>query len=110
MGYSDQEAHQAAYLKRQEVTGSRRARLADARAIAQHTPEQWEAVLQETDPFCVRCGTSPEDGRVKDHIVPLCMGGSDGIDNLQPICRRCNSAKGTETINWLAIWRAGRSV
>jgi len=85
----------------------RAARLAAARAIATHTPEQWAEVLAETAPFCVRCSRTATH-RDKDHVVPLYQGGSDGIDNLQPLCARCNAEKGPENVNWLAIWRAER--
>jgi len=42
---------------------------------------------------CVSCGTT-EDITI-DHIVPRVRGGSDEVSNLQPMCRSCNSRKGS---------------
>lgn len=55
----------------------------------------------------MKCGAT--DDIVKDHIEPVYSGGSDAIDNLQPLCRTCNSAKGPDTTdyrpkNWQEQW------
>ena len=44
---------------------------------------------------CVKCGTY-EDITL-DHVVPIVRGGRHSIGNLQPLCRSCNSKKGTKT-------------
>lgn len=31
----------------------------------------------------------------QDHILPASKGGKDGLDNLQPMCARCNRDKGS---------------
>lgn len=72
-------------------------RLAAARHIATHTSTEWERLKDLCGNACVRCGF---DGPlVKDHIQPIYQGGSDGIANLQPLCRPCNSSKGPEAID-----------
>ncbi|MHB8188944.1 MAG: HNH endonuclease [Ferrimicrobium sp.] len=43
-------------------------------------------------PVCERCGS--ESDLTVDHIIPLARGGSHDIDNLQTLCRSCNSSKG----------------
>lgn len=42
---------------------------------------------------CVDCG-STEDITI-DHIIAVANGGTNDIDNLQTLCRSCNSKKGT---------------
>lgn len=34
-----------------------------------------------------------------DHNIPLSRGGTDDPENLQPLCSRCNSAKGSKTMD-----------
>lgn len=42
--------------------------------------------------YCVKCGSA--DDLEWDHITPASWGGSDGIENMQRMCRRCNDEKG----------------
>lgn len=84
--------------KRAESSNSqlRASRLAAARAIATHTDEQWARMVSLCK-GCVRCGAA---GPVqKDHITPIYQGGSDGIANLQPLCKECNTSKGLEAVD-----------
>jgi len=67
-------------------------RLAAARVKGTHTAEEWSAMLSVFSHRCVKCGAAGKI--VKDHITPIYQGGSDGIDNLQPMCVSCNYAKG----------------
>lgn len=90
--------------KSQESSKTRSERLAEARKKATHTTAEWESLLSICGNLCVRCGS--EENIRKDHIVPIYQGGSDGIDNLQPLCQSCNSSKGPDTTdhrrpNWL---------
>lgn len=76
---------------------TRAQRLADARELGTHTPAEWDALLWVCGGVCLRCNEHGE--LVKDHVKPLYQGGSDGIDNIQPMCRTCNAAKGPECID-----------
>lgn len=82
----------------------RAARMALARFRGRHTKEEWEALKAEFNHRCVRCGREGYNLE-RDHIKPVYQGGSDGIDNIQPLCAWCNTAKGPETTNWANIRR-----
>lgn len=77
----------------------RSARMTLARMRGRHTKEQWEAMKAEFGHRCVQCGVGGTH-LDKDHIVPVYQGGSDGLDNIQPLCPWCNAAKGPDRFNW----------
>lgn len=52
----------------------------------------WENKLKELNGECQMCGT--KENITIDHIKPLSLGGNNHIDNLQPLCNRCNAKKG----------------
>lgn len=54
------------------------------------------AVFAKDGYQCVRCGTGEE--LTVDHIHPVALGGGDEPENLQTLCKRCNSRKGTKVI------------
>lgn len=65
---------------------------------------QWEARRRRLAPQvfardghrCCSCGRRPDDDDVDltvDHVIPLASDGSDDLDNLQTLCRSCNSRK-----------------
>lgn len=43
---------------------------------------------------CHYCGAKAD---TVDHIVPLAIGGTNGVYNLVPACRACNLAKGDQS-------------
>ena len=84
-----------------------------------HTkPLTWRDIAEAYDMRCTICNVevNPEDtwigsngrrcyGRTYptvDHIIPLKHGGSDIMDNVQLLCKHCNSSKGAR-INVIAI-------
>ena len=58
-----------------------------------YTEEEWGNLLHRYDCKCIRCGSS--DNIEVDHVVPISKGGTNTIDNLQPLCRSCNAQKWT---------------
>lgn len=83
---------------------TRKARLSAVRRYSGHTRDQWLRLKAEFDHRCVRCGCSPTV-LTRDHILPLCKGGSDDIGNIQPLCGSCNSSRRFERIDWAGYRR-----
>jgi len=61
------------------------------------TAEEWQMLCEYYGNKCLCCGL--EETTV-DHIVPVKFGGGSSIDNLQPLCKSCNSSKQTKTIDY----------
>lgn len=62
------------------------------------TVEEWLALCERFDNRCVACGI--QKPLTVDHIIPLSMGGANTIDNIQPLCRSCNSSKHTKSTDY----------
>ena len=72
-----------------------------AKAGGNFTAQEWADLVSSCGYQCLCCGKKePDVSMTVDHIVPLSKGGSNTIDNLQPLCGTCNSKKGTSTIRY----------
>ena len=64
-----------------------------------YTAEEWNDLVNKFEHRCPSCGRSePEIKLTVDHMIAISKGGSNSIDNIQPLCGQCNSSKATETI------------
>jgi 5-methylcytosine-specific restriction endonuclease McrA len=80
-------------------TNSRRARKLEAEGS--HTDEEWQNLKAFHDFKCLRCRKQePEIKLTRDHVLPLTQGDTDSIDNIQPLCARCNSKKNYKHIDY----------
>ena len=87
------------------------------------SPTQRKAVLERDGYKCQICGISRQylDDKVPglgdylrlevDHIIPIAQGGKSDESNLQCLCWRCNTAKGStksnNQVNSMRTWGAG---
>ena len=59
-----------------------------------HTQQEWEELKKKCNYICIMCRKKePEIKLTEDHIIPLSKGGCDNIENIQPLCRICNTRK-----------------
>lgn len=56
------------------------------------TFKEWEDLKKKYDGQCPSCGE--KEKLTIDHIKPISRGGDNSIDNIQPLCLRCNILKG----------------
>ena len=75
---------------------TRRARV--RAAAGSFSPAEWAALCALLGGRCIACLRRAK--LTADHVVPLAVGGSNDIGNIQPLCQPCNSSKGTRTIDY----------
>ena len=64
-----------------------------------HTEEEWETKKEQYEYRCFYCSkVAPR--LTKDHVIPISLGGSNGIDNIVPACWACNYKKRARRIEY----------
>ncbi len=83
------------------VAATNRRRALKYASESTHTEEEWQELKAFYNFKCLRCGVQEPDIKLtRDHVIPLTQGGSDSIDNVQPLCARCNSKKNNKHIDY----------
>lgn len=68
----------------------RRARVLNADGT--YTADEFNALVRHYGPRCLCCGKKRK--LESDHVIALSNGGSNSIENIQPLCHPCNASKG----------------
>ena len=85
--------------KNQDKIKQERARRRGAKGL--HMQTEWETLKAQYNWTCPACHRSePEIKLTEDHIIPISKGGSNNIENIQPLCKGCNSRKYTKIIKY----------
>lgn len=95
--YYGNPTHRARHLMTAKVNVHKRRAI--VRGLGAHfTPQEWRDLCAHYGNRCLRCGA---DGPlVPDHVTPLSRGGSNTIDNIQPLCSDCNARKHAHTVDY----------
>jgi 5-methylcytosine-specific restriction endonuclease McrA len=64
-----------------------------------YTAQEWKDLCNYYGNKCLCCGKTDVKLTV-DHVNPIKLGGVNSIENIQPLCKHCNSSKGTKTIDY----------
>jgi hypothetical protein len=63
-----------------------------------YTQQEWDEICQKYGHRCLRCHEAKP--LTPDHVMPLSRGGSNAIENIQPLCLDCNRWKRDQTIDY----------
>lgn len=75
-----------------------RRRTRETKAGGSFTVVEWLALCMKYSSRCLCCGRRRK--LTADHVIPVSKGGSSNIGNIQPLCKSCNSTKGTKVIDY----------
>lgn len=62
---------------------------------------EWRELKERYGSRCLCCGrTEPDVKIVPDHVIPIARGGRNLIENIQPLCERCNKQKMVQSTDY----------
>lgn|SRR5690606_9191076 len=61
--------------------------------------EDWQRILDTYGHRCLRCGRDDVPLEA-DHVIPVALGGTSDPENIQPLCKPCNTSKGAKIMDF----------
>lgn len=81
------------------IVERRHRRRAKEKDTGEHfTAYEWRLLCNEYGNICLKCGQKKK--LTPDHVVPISLGGSNSIKNIQPLCLECNLQKHTNIVDY----------
>lgn len=70
------------------------------------TLSEWEEIISRQNNKCLSCKKQFSDKLppTMDHIIPVVKGGTLNKNNVQGLCKSCNSKKGAKTVDYRPYW------
>lgn len=78
-----------------DAVATQNARARRLGVVGKFSLKEWRALRERYNNCCAVCGEAQPLG--PDHVIPLSRGGTNTIDNIQPLCLSCNTKKGSKT-------------
>ena len=85
-------------IRSKGLSAGKRREFREMQAGLAYTEQEWIELRESHGNLCLRCGGT--DRIIADHVQPMYRGGSNTIDNIQPLCWNCNTWKGLKTIDF----------
>ena len=70
---------------------------------------EWWCLMAGYDFKCAFCGDTEKE-LTRDHIVPISKGGTNYIDNIQPLCGSCNYTKQDRSMEEFRLYMAQKNI
>jgi 5-methylcytosine-specific restriction endonuclease McrA len=97
--YAQEAEHRKAYARQylkdhpEEMRAVRRRRRAGMRLeVFAFTERDWIRLLHQYRHRCAYCGADRK--LVREHVIPIALGGRHSVGNIVPACEPCNARKG----------------
>ena len=84
---------------RRQISRKYKVKRAGWESNGSYTQDEWNELLDKYGHICLSCRRN-DVTLTQDHVIPLSKGGSNTIDNIQPLCGPCNSSKHTKTTDY----------
>lgn len=68
------------------------------------TLTEWSELKNKYNNICLCCLEVKQ--LEPDHVIPLSKGGSNSIENIQPLCRSCNNKKYVKSTDYRVLWQS----